>query len=138
IKNDIAATRADLEACLNPIGQSHAPTPQAILEIRQNPAAPTGDNWAASGRDLLRTLLPGDPTFPVHRDLEWSQVLAPTEEYDQIPLVGASGWVQGAENSNADVPPDHPFGFDWEFRVALDDKYTPLLSPANVLGNEGP
>jgi hypothetical protein len=138
IKNDIAAVQADLEACLNPIGAPHPPAPQAILEIQnQNPPAPTDPNWATSGRDLARTWIPtGDPTFPVHRDLEWSQVLAPAEEYDQVPLIGASGWVLGPKNSGGDVPFDHPFGFDWEFRVALDGKYTPLLSPANVLGDE--
>jgi hypothetical protein len=141
IKNDIAGVRADLEACLNPIGTPHAPAPQGILEIQhQNSAAPSDPSWAASGRDLARTWIPaGDPTFPVHRDLEWIQVLAPTEEYDQIPVIGASGWVLGPENSKGDVPFDHPFGFDWEFRVAVDDKYAPLLSPANVAGfDDGP
>ena len=47
----MAATRADLEVCLNQIGPSHAPAPMEILEIRQNPAQPpTGDNWASSDK----------------------------------------------------------------------------------------
>ncbi len=32
---------------------------------------------------------------------------------------------------------NHPFGFDWEFQLALDDAYGVLLSPANVQGEGG-
>ena len=41
--------------------------------------------------------------------------------------------------SQADVPFDHPFGFDWEFELALDNKtgYASLLSPANETSEDG-
>jgi hypothetical protein len=112
------------------------PAPQKILEIQhKNPAPPTNTDWAKN-RGL----------WPNHSDLgfEWVQVVAPLEEYDQFSLVGASGWVinppvpgENAEDvfdSAADIPFDHPFQFDWEFQVALDDDqndYASLLSPAN-------
>ena len=34
--------------------------------------------------------------------------------------------------SGGDLPSDHPFGFDWEFEVALDKEFQALLSPANT------
>jgi len=49
--------------------------------------------------------------------------------------VGASGWVIDKDEAKADVPFDHPWGWDWEFEMALDDNekgYTSLLSPANA------
>ena len=50
-------------------------------------------------------------------------------------MVGCTGWVVAPDYSGADAPFDHPFGFDWEFQVALDDDkngYQELLSPANI------
>jgi hypothetical protein len=106
--------------------------PQSILEIKHtNPVPPSDPNWSKS---------PGH-TFPdLAEDVakEWKQVLAPDDEYDQFTLVGASGWViqpgdDGEQHwiSGADVPFTHPFGFDWEFELALDPQYTSLLSPEN-------
>src|SRR5262249_3044307 len=86
-----------------------------------NPAPPSGDDWADSGGDTY----PGDKSF------EWEQVLAADDEYDRQP-VGVSGWVVKPEESGADVPFSHPFGFDWEFGIAVDDGYEPFVSPANV------
>jgi hypothetical protein len=60
-------------------------------------------------------------------------VLAPSEEYDQTTLVGATGWMLNPHYSGKDFPFTHPFLdssaprpsnlppiFDWEFRLALD------------------
>src|SRR5262249_16464659 len=59
-------------------------------------------------------------------------------------LVGATGWALNPEFSGSDVPFDHPFGFDWEFMLALDQpaddpkRYTFLLTPAaQSCGGEG-
>jgi len=50
-------------------------------------------------------------------------------------MIGCTGWVVAPDYSGADAPFDHPFGFDWEFQVALDDDrkgYQELLNPANI------
>ncbi len=76
---------------------------------------------------------------------EWKQVLpkeltntaAHNEDYEGRNLVGAIGWALKPEFSGADVPFNHPFGFDWEFMLALDQpvvdpkRYTFLLAPAD-------
>ena len=96
--------------------------PQNILEIKStNPPPPADPNWAASN----------GKKFPTDVGLEWIQVLDRDNEYDEFSLVGASGWIIQKEESQGDVPFDHPFGFDWEFQVALDDQYNSLLSAAN-------
>jgi hypothetical protein len=112
--------------------------PKSILEIQcTNPAPPT-DNWWSTG---------GGNSFPLNRDYEWDQVLTPGEEYDQFP-VGASGWVINPHLSDSDLPMGHPFlsldpqsssGVfgDWEFKMAVDDPYSSLLSPANGSKDEG-
>ena len=85
-------------------------------------------------------------TFP-SRDAqqEWKQVLpadltntaAHEEDQEGSNLVGASGWALDPHYSGGDVPFTHPFGFDWEFMLALDrpadepDTYTFLLTPAD-------
>ena len=59
------------------------------------------------------------------------------EDQEGSNLVGASGWALDPRYSGGDVPFTHPFGFDWEFMLALDrptgepDKYTFLLTPAD-------
>ena len=59
------------------------------------------------------------------------------EDYDESNLVGATGWVLNPDFSKADFPFDHPFGFDWEFMLALDRpadnpaKYTFRSAQAN-------
>jgi hypothetical protein len=102
------------------------PAPRNILGISfQNPALPSPDNdWAASGGD----------SYPLSRDHEWIQMLAPDNEYDEDTLVGCSGWVIGPNDSGADVPMTHALGFDWEYHVALDDDngVLGLLSPAEI------
>ena len=107
-----------------------APAPADILAIRfQNPALPAlGDgSWAESGD--------GDDEYPVDVGDEWVNALAPADEYEGSNLVGCTGWVVDPDDSGADMPFDHPFGFDWEFQIALDDDangYQALLSPANT------
>ena len=48
--------------------------PKPILEIQLANPAPPADNWWSTG---------GGNAFPLDRDLEWDQVLAPGEEYDE-------------------------------------------------------
>lgn len=104
------------------------PVPANILEIDfQNPALPSeGDSsWAESGGH----------TFPLRVDIEWMQALDHAQDYEKGHIVGCTGWVVAPDYSGADAPFDHPFGFDWEFQVALDDDkngYQALLSPANI------
>ena len=98
------------------------PAPSNILEIQfPNPALPTGIAWAAS-----------DGQFPYDDPKEWIQVLAPEDDYEEAFLVGCTGWVIEPHYSGGDLPCDHPFGFDWEFEVALDKEFQALLSPANT------
>jgi hypothetical protein len=115
-----------------------APAPKSILEIQYTNPAPPTDNWWSTG---------GGNSFPLNRDYEWDQVLTPGEEYDQSP-VGASGWVINPHLSTSDLPMGHPFlsltpqsttGVfgDWEFKMAGDDPYSRLLSPANAFSDEG-
>ena len=73
--------------------------PKPILEIQLANPAPPADNWWSTG---------GGNAFPLNRDLEWDQVLAPGEEYDES-LVGASGWVLDPHVSTFDLPMSHPF-----------------------------
>ena len=106
--------------------------PADILTIRyENQGLPAiGDTaWATSSGG----------TFPLDRGMEWVQPLALTDEYDESSLVGCSGWVIVPDDSGADVPFDHPFGFDWEFHIVLDDDkngYPALLSPASLTGDD--
>jgi hypothetical protein len=98
------------------------PTPSNILGIQfSNPALPTGIAWPAS-----------DGQFPYDDPKEWVQVLAPSDDYEEASLIGCTGWVIEPHYSGGDLPCDHPFGFDWEFEVALDKEFQALLSPANT------
>ncbi len=107
------------------------PAPSTILELQfDNPALPTSNDTALA-KSPPKIFLLGN-TYPTASANEWVQVLARTEEYDRSTLVGGSGWVVAPEDSGADVPFSHPFGFDWEFQIALDDGYIALLSPANA------
>jgi hypothetical protein len=90
-----------------------------------NPQPPAGSDWANSGGD----------TYPGDKPFEWQQVLDPTNEYDDTP-VGVSGWVVKPEESGADVPFSHPFGFDWEFGIAVEKGLEGFISPANVNAEE--
>jgi hypothetical protein len=96
-----------------------------ILQIDyQNPQFNRTDDWAKA--------IAGHQ-FPL-ADYEWTQVLAPSEDYDQFGLVGATGWMINPHHSHGDFPFTHPFldassdptppdlppVFDWEFHFALD------------------
>jgi hypothetical protein len=118
---------------LSTIQVRDAQTPAApanILELRFDnlgpPISPDA-SWAESE----------GKTYPTDKDFEWAQVTAEKEEYDDATLVGASGWIVAPEDSGADVPFSHPFGFDWEFSIALDAPSQGLLSPANAGAEEG-
>ncbi len=105
-----------------------SPVPADILEIAfQNPTLPSENDstWAESGGN----------EFPLSADIEWIQALDHSQDYEKKNMVGCTGWAVAPEYSGADAPFDHPFGFDWEFQVALDDDkngYQALLSPANI------
>ena len=86
-----------------------------------NPPLPEASDWASSGGD----------TYPGDKPFEWQQVLDATNEYDDTP-VWVSGWVVKPEESGADVPFSHPFGFDWEFAIAVEKGFEGFVSPANV------
>ena len=116
---------------LSTMGVTDARIPAAPANILTltgfaNPAPPAGRDWAASGGD----------TYPTDKSFEWEQVLDPTNEYDDVP-VGISGWVVKPEESGADVPFSHPFGFDWEIGIAVDAGLQGFVSPANVSAEEG-
>ena len=99
--------------------------PADILEIRfDNPVLPDSGDGSWSSNKIGK--------YPLSSGMEWVQTMAHEDEYDNAELVGASGWAIGPNDSGADVPFDHPFGFDWEFHVALDDAYTALLSQASA------
>jgi hypothetical protein len=97
--------------------------PPGILTLSGfiNPSPPIGSDWATGGGD----------TYPGDRPFEWQQVLDATNEYDDAP-VGVAGWVVKPEESGADVPFSHPFGFDWELGIAVEKGFEGFVSPANV------
>ncbi len=86
-----------------------------------NPPLPEASDWANSG----------GASYPTDKSFEWQQVVDATNEYDDAP-VGVSGWVVKPEESGADVPFSHPFGFDWEFAIAVEKGFQGFVSPANV------
>jgi hypothetical protein len=127
--------------------------PREILEINfRNPEFNRTDDWAkaiARAQSLLPDI--GGGLFPF-ADYEWTQVLAPHEEYDDVTLVGATGWMINPHHSHADFPFTHPFVdgssdlpadfppvTDWEFHLALDrhptnpQMYQFLLAEGNRL-----
>src|SRR5262249_25785220 len=117
----IQVAQQKLNECL------HAPVftawPRSILEVQyENPAVPANPNWTSSS----------GKAYPKDRHLDWSQVTEPDNAYDEFAIVGASGWITKKEESLSDVPFSHPFRFDWEFAIALDDRFAPLVSPANA------
>jgi hypothetical protein len=113
----------------NPLGQ-----PRYILDLEfANPDPQAGFDPAhvAWGGDS-QTAFIGGAFLSVDAKIEWKQVAPPHDtDFEDANLVGAAGWALAVEYSHADVPFDHPFGFDWEFMFALDPDYTFLLSSAN-------
>jgi len=103
--------------------------PANILELRfanLGPPISSDTAWAETNGH----------TYPTDKAFEWAQVAAPANEYDDATLIGASGWIIAPEDSGADVPFSHPFGFDWEFSIVLDAPSQGLLSPANAGADE--
>jgi hypothetical protein len=133
-------------------------TPQESLQIvATNPAPPSGD-WATQIVKATRDPAADDFTvasvatdfnqgdaFPVCAR-EWTQVLAPGEDYDED-AVALSGWLLQPEISGNDFYFSHvfgsdwgdPYGYDWECMVALDSEFTGLLAAGNVVadGSDG-
>ena len=101
--------------------------PASILSLLDNPGPPDfpDNSWARA-----------NGTYPADKRYEWQQVESARGEYDDSTLMGASGWVVAPEESGADVPFSHPFGFDWELSIALDEASRGLLSSANARGDE--
>jgi hypothetical protein len=148
--NVIAKAKAELKAIEAQIAALHTQLeqsgcfikqPQYILQIQyQNPDHVVGFNSSEivwGGSDPTPVI---GGTFPsVDAQQEWKQVLEPHEEDHEGPdnMVGATGWALNPDFSGADVPFTHPFGFDWEFMIALDQphddptKYTFLLARGN-------
>lgn len=95
-----------------------------VINIASRPG-----NWA---RDIAggRTWLANDPP-PRY---EWTQAVAPSEQYDRE-AIGVSGTAILVGNngiSPTDVPFLHPFGFDYEFNIAPDPQFNPLLAQGNT------
>lgn len=114
--------------------------PSYILEIEyQNPDRHPGFNASEIvwGGPNPTPVIGG--AFPsIDARLEWKQVAQPHDaDYEGPNLVGATGWALNPEFSGADVPFTHPFDFDWEFMLALDEpaddptRYSFLLARAN-------
>src|SRR5262249_42798712 len=74
--------------------------------------------------------------FPQDVGREWTQPLAPNEDYDDL-VVSCAGWMVHPRDVGADFPFSHPFGIDWEFSMALDKPtntsgpFDYLLTPGN-------
>lgn len=105
--------------------------PQSILTIQQPtiPAVtPSGPNWAG---DLV-----GNETWMSFWDppLEWTPVQNSDIEFE-TPLVGLAGNALLPNISDKDNPFAHPFGkplgYDYEFFVAPDPQFNPLLASSN-------
>ena len=112
-----------------------AKAPDFILSIQGTNPDPPSD-FSGSGAATITYGQPSPSTvlggaFP-SRDAkqEWKQVLAPAEDYESD-LIGATGWVLDPHASGADLPFTHPFGWDWEFMMALDAPYAGLLARGN-------
>jgi hypothetical protein len=67
-------------------------------------------------------------TDPGAKPYSWWSILDPDSQYD-LPLTGLSGTVIDPELSNSDLPFLHPFGNDFEFKVAPDERYFDLVAP---------
>ena len=137
----ISAVQIQLDQCLKDAA-SHpflpvvtTAVPQRILDIQyQNPPfTPGPGDWAkalANGPNAKPT---DKKTFPQDVGMEWVQPLAPADEYDQFSLVGATGWGVNPRTNTIDFPFDHPFGFDWEFSMALDPARAGTNGPFDFL-----
>jgi hypothetical protein len=130
IDAEISDARNQIEA------QCIVKQPQQILALEfENPVPPA---------DFSATTIAGGVFPSSGAKQEWKQVLEPHEEdFEDSNLVGATGWVLNPEFSDIDFPFHHPFGFDYEFMLALDQpsdnptKYTFLLARGNQSGEGG-
>jgi hypothetical protein len=66
---------------------------------------------------------------------EWAAALPGSGKEGEVDdsTVAATGFAVSAKLSDADMPFTHPFGNDWEFYVAPDPPFLPLLAPSNYL-----
>jgi hypothetical protein len=70
-------------------------------------------------------------TIKTGASFEWTQLFNPTWQFD-VDIVGLSGIAVMSELSNGDIPFTHPFGFDWEFYIAPDQRYTSYAGSTNA------
>ena len=109
-----------------------SPAPANVLEIAfQNPALPSEDDFDL-GRERWR-VQQRVPSKRRHRVDASARPFAGIRKRKHGRL---HGWTRRAGLFwRGTLLFDHPFGFDWEFQVALDDDkngYQQLLSPANI------
>jgi streptogramin lyase len=101
-----------------------------ILETlpRNFPSFTSNPNWAS---DLVGGHIFYEPAAisAGYPKWEWTQVLYPQSEDDLD--VGVSGTAVNPMYSLKDVPFNHPFGNDFEFFIAPDPKFTPMLARSN-------
>ncbi len=132
----ITAAQNALNQCL---AQNHPPPPPklqpaSILSI--TPILPDSvPNMIAKRNSLLLSIT--GKKFPSEVGREWIQTLAQNEDYDDQ-IVSCCGWMVHPRDVNGDFEFSHPFGYDWEFSLALDKPagaaegpYDFLLSPGN-------
>jgi len=115
--------RAPLLACLPAIALCARPSGPILETNYHNPPHQSqAADWVCGGQRYFVNEYPPN---------EWMQVLHPTSEADDQPVV-AAGVVLSPSLSQNDVPFTHPFGLDWQFSVALDPQYDFLLAPGNL------
>jgi hypothetical protein len=93
-------------------------------------------DWTAAKVGRQTWLENDDPPY------EWMPVLDADAQLGinelGIHLTAVSGWAIGLGISDEDVPMTHPFGNDFEFYVAADDKYKHVLGESNAGRNLPP
>src|SRR5206468_5326374 len=123
-----SSPRVYLACLLCSMGMAGFAAPPPILETSAQPPPFQGQgDFAATKCQNKKFLLDDPPRY------EWT----PMQDGDN-PIVGLSGFgyyipdqSSGLGISGRDVRFTHPFGFDWEFFVAPDIRYTTLLGPGN-------
>jgi hypothetical protein len=81
-------------------------------------------------RDWPKRLVGGKAVYePGAKQYAWASVYDPDDGQYDLPLTGLSGTVIDPHPSNSDLWFLHPFGFDFEFFVAPDERYFDLVAP---------
>jgi hypothetical protein len=151
----IEAQYAALESTFEEQG-CFAIQPQRILDIAFDNPQDVRDIDALYAQTVAfggptKSIVLGGPWPSRDAQQAWKQVLpadlistaAHEADYEGRNLVGAVGWMLNPGFSSSDDPFGHPFGFDWEFMMALDQpvqeprRFTFLLTPADQSCDEG-